>query len=247
MKKRNTSLLLRLKKRSQWGVGKEIEEYRNTLLKILYDEEQLKTLLKTFLTKKENYTSKESFIDDLLQNYFAVLNEKLNKYIVKIKEIIYNALTKAQHRVIDKKGNIIKFAKLSDKSAAEFIKDYNLEIISKNLAKHQEIIKEELTKGIEEGLSNDKIAENINERIKKFSHNKAKIIARTEIIRAHTYGLYQTMKESGIKKYMWVTARDDKVCIICKHYDGKVFDINSGILPVKSTHVNCRCSIVKAD
>lgn len=48
----------------------------------------------------------------------------------------------------------------------------------------------------------------------------------------------EVWKKAGIKKVMWVTARDERVCSKCGPLDGKIFDIDK--VPNKP-HYNCRC------
>lgn len=52
----------------------------------------------------------------------------------------------------------------------------------------------------------------------------------------------QAMKDAGVKKVMWLTERDDRVCDICYPLDGKVFDIDK--TPPIPQHYNCRCILI---
>lgn len=48
----------------------------------------------------------------------------------------------------------------------------------------------------------------------------------------------ETLKEAGIKKLVWITEQDDRVCETCKERDGQIYDVDN--LPGK-THYKCRC------
>lgn len=48
----------------------------------------------------------------------------------------------------------------------------------------------------------------------------------------------KSYKDAGVKRVIWRTEEDDKVCPVCGPLDGKVYDIDK--VPVKP-HVNCRC------
>ena len=50
----------------------------------------------------------------------------------------------------------------------------------------------------------------------------------------------QAFKDAGIKKVIWHTEHDDRVCKDCEPLDGQVFDIDK--IPVKP-HLGCRCWI----
>ena len=52
----------------------------------------------------------------------------------------------------------------------------------------------------------------------------------------------QAFKDAGVKKVMWLTERDNRVCDICYPLDGKVFDINK--TPPIPQHYNCRCVLI---
>ena len=52
----------------------------------------------------------------------------------------------------------------------------------------------------------------------------------------------QAFKDAGVKKVMWLTERDNKVCDICYPLDGKVFDIDK--TPPIPQHYNCRCVLI---
>lgn len=48
-------------------------------------------------------------------------------------------------------------------------------------------------------------------------------------------------KDAGVDKVKWVTAKDDKVCKICRGRNGKIYPINK--IPDKP-HYRCRCYFV---
>lgn len=52
--------------------------------------------------------------------------------------------------------------------------------------------------------------------------------------------LIQALKDSGVKRVRWVTAKDDRRCKICKSMDGKIFPIDK--VPAKP-HIRCRCYV----
>lgn len=52
----------------------------------------------------------------------------------------------------------------------------------------------------------------------------------------------QAFKDAGVKKVMWLTERDNRVCDICYPLDGKVFDIDK--TPPIPQHYNCRCVLI---
>ena len=72
---------------------------------------------------------------------------------------------------------------------------------------------------------------------------KAERVARTETLNAYNYGIYNSLRDRGFRKWRFITAASDS-CDICKGLDGQVFDIDdTEFRPPKGTHPNCRCTI----
>ena len=86
----------------------------------------------------------------------------------------------------------------------------------------------------------------ITDKLGRFipAKRRAEILARTEIVRAHTIASLQEYKNWGVLglkvKAEFLTAGDDRVCPKCASLEGKVFKIDEawGIIPV---HPCCRC------
>lgn len=82
------------------------------------------------------------------------------------------------------------------------------------------------------------------------AERRAKILARTEIIRAHHEAMiqeYENWKVAGvIVKAEWVTAGDDRVCPDCADLEGQVFTLEEvrGMIPL---HPMCRCITIPVD
>lgn len=86
------------------------------------------------------------------------------------------------------------------------------------------------------------------DRVDKIGITRARMMARTETIRAHAEASLNSYQEAGIMgidvRAEFQTARDDKVCQICKAIaDGGPYTIDTarGIIPA---HPNCRCAWV---
>jgi len=83
--------------------------------------------------------------------------------------------------------------------------------------------------------------------------NRTQMIARTEILRASNLGslaVYEA-NQDVLKGWEWITAMDDRVCVICAPLDGEVFNFNNERVDGGSVgdaqvpppaHPQCRCS-----
>jgi SPP1 gp7 family putative phage head morphogenesis protein len=73
---------------------------------------------------------------------------------------------------------------------------------------------------------------------------RAVILARTEIIRAHHLATIQEYRNWGVLgivvKGEWKTAGDDRVCEKCSAMEGKIFTLDE-IEPLIPLHPQCRC------
>lgn len=102
----------------------------------------------------------------------------------------------------------------------------------------QKIIKE-----IAEGLRQKKTMNEISEKIKKIipDGERAKRIARTEVIRVTNEGRRREYDQMGFKQVEWIASRGKRTCPICKAQDGKTFKISEAknLIPA---HVGCRCT-----
>lgn len=106
-----------------------------------------------------------------------------------------------------------------------------------------------LTQGIAEGLSPRRIARNlyndVANHVDKIGITRARMIARTEIIRAHHVANVQEYRQASADMEVeiqaeWSTAGDDLVCPICAGYEGTKYSLD-GIEDMLPAHPNCRC------
>lgn len=78
------------------------------------------------------------------------------------------------------------------------------------------------------------------------AERRARTLARTEIIRAHSQGMIQEAKSWSVEevyvKAEWVTA-GYHVCPLCEALEGKVFSLDEAMNLIPY-HPNCRCSFI---
>lgn len=106
-------------------------------------------------------------------------------------------------------------------------------------------ISRELTRGISKGDSAYTIAKAINDRIDKIGITRARVLARTEIVRAYNESALNRYEEAGVEgvdvKAEHSTAGDKRVCATCKALESKTYTIEEARdkIPV---HPRCRCT-----
>lgn len=102
-----------------------------------------------------------------------------------------------------------------------------------------------LAQGIIEGRHPKAIAREISKNILSIGTTRSKVIARTEVVRAHSEATLNSYEEAGIEgvdvQSEFTTSKDNKVCEKCSGLEGRTYTIQEarGIIPV---HPNCRCA-----
>lgn len=109
-------------------------------------------------------------------------------------------------------------------------------------------MRRELTDGLAEGENPRVIARSLNDRAEAVGKTRATVLARTEVIRAHSESTLTRYEEIAgdipvTVKAEWLTAGDDRVCDECAALEGNEYSIEEarGMLPL---HPQCRCSWV---
>lgn len=107
-----------------------------------------------------------------------------------------------------------------------------------------------LAEGLSQGHGAAKIARNLRENVTKMTRTRANVLARTEIVRAHSEGQLDAFERLGETEVgvmaEWITAGDERVCPECSALEGVVMTIKEarGLIP---RHPNCRCAWIPAD
>jgi SPP1 gp7 family putative phage head morphogenesis protein len=116
-------------------------------------------------------------------------------------------------------------------------------------------IRKSLLEGVERMMTSEEIAQLIESRVNGIGLNRARAIARTEIVRAHAEATLDRLEAHGVgfvSALVEYTIADDQACPICKAlaatdngYGAGLYTIEQarGIIPV---HPNCRCAWLPA-
>lgn len=248
LKVRNTS---RIDKIKYYGVGVNISNIEKHIINTFYDKE----LLKQF-----NITNRTEALDDDITKYFEEVQKKVKDAIDLINGDIEESFRKGSKRFLDTNGDKIKgndnetqlnnqALKVIQASQIQYLQNLNVEL--------QKKVKNILVEELKKNQDPKQIAKELQSNIKTLSKNRAKTIARSEVIKAHNVGQVDTMQQLGVKRYIFWTAQDKRVCKVCLGFQGSVSDPNiynldragttEAPLPVTNTHPNCRCTILMKD
>jgi SPP1 gp7 family putative phage head morphogenesis protein len=106
-----------------------------------------------------------------------------------------------------------------------------------------------LTDGLVQGMHPTEIAKELVKDVAGIGEERALMIARSEMTRAHSEGQLAAMENLGIDEVgvavEWSTAEDEAVCPLCAALEGVVLKVEEahGMLP---RHPNCRCAWIPA-
>lgn len=193
-----------------------------------------------------------STIKDLFSTLDPDKVEKLNKESTKV---FKKAMDKGADKLTDVTGKILKLDKPSYDVQINQLVENNLKYVKDLGNDQQKLIIKKLQAGIKDGKTYEQMSDDITKSVRGMTKARANLIARTEVTRATNVSMEKTMKANGFRTYFYLTAGDDRVSDICnKNSFGNVKGtgpmqphlVGKGPLPVKDSHPNCRCTIVKA-
>jgi SPP1 gp7 family putative phage head morphogenesis protein len=101
-----------------------------------------------------------------------------------------------------------------------------------------------LTEGLLYGGGPEQLAREIAEKVDGIGLNRARTLARTEIVRAHHLATIQEFKNAAVNDVQvqaeYTTAEDP--CPVCEPYAGQIMSLDEAekLIP---QHPNCRCSV----
>lgn len=101
-----------------------------------------------------------------------------------------------------------------------------------------------VARGVTEGKGVREISRLLYDQF-NITKGRARVIARTEVIRGHAEGQLDTFERLGVEELEmeveWSTAQDERVCPECEEMEGKTFTLDEarGMIPL---HPNCRCA-----
>lgn len=122
--------------------------------------------------------------------------------------------------------------------ALEFAQKYHYDLISKINATTRKQVQDAMTNWIRSG---DPLSVLEKQLAPIFGKVRANMIAVTEITRIFAEGNTAAWASTGfVNSNRWMTARDDKVCPICRPRAGQVYALDD-LANRPPGHVRCRC------
>ena len=133
---------------------------------------------------------------------------------------------------------------LLSQEALDFVRAYAFDLIKNINGTTVEELQDLIAGWLQSGGDINELADLIQPLFE--NKHRAKLIARTESLRAYNVGTFNRYKAAGVTEAEWMTVRDNLVCKICQTLHGKAAKLSEGwVLNGKTyfppAHPNCRC------
>ncbi len=222
-----------------YGVRGSIDEYASIIVEEItpkIDE------IVSFLRKLSGSTEA-----DILSTILGVLGHITigPAKLLRLNALLDDAFDKGGKRVLDLKGENIKIGAPVNRHVIEALQRQQTTWLEGFTGDLSDTVKDTVTNGIREGKDFTAIADEIQEKAPEITKVAARRAARSNIVEASNLGTIQTMREAGLEKYRWLSARDNRVCTLCRERDrDSPYMVGRGPVPVRDSHPNCRCVII---
>lgn len=135
---------------------------------------------------------------------------------------------------------------LLDPEVTAWLNSHSAELIAGVLETSRNRIRSQILQGIELGEARDTIMRRLEKVLDDIPRWRARMIAQTEIIQAHTQGALQVYKKSGVVKgKRWVDGQPN-ACPLCSALNGDVVPLDgffNNVYEGPPRHPGCRCTI----
>lgn len=235
----------KINRRKYYGVHTQITKYCGIVMSIFQPFFDSLDKALTLIKKEglQDNISTEIGVSDLLSIYLAPVKIS-TKALEDINNILVDSFKRGSKRVMNRQGDKISVKDVDThavneitQSQIDYLKDWEQEIRVK--------VHDSIVKGVQAGKTPGELKRDIMKQSRDITENRALLIARTEITKASSRGTLQGLKEAGVEYMIWITTRDNRVCPICREFDGKRYQVSGKHpMPVEDTHPNCRCVVV---
>lgn len=140
---------------------------------------------------------------------------------------------------------------LTTQSVLDFLNKKGLEFCKSVNQTTRDLILDQLAEGYKLGEDTATLSKRVKSVYDEASDSRAKMVARTEVLRANNFATIESYKQSGVvKKKEWLTAFDERTCPECEALDGKqvglevTFKSSLGAVQEPPLHPQCRCTTI---
>lgn len=243
----------RINKRKYYGLGVEIDEFKETLEYHFTHSSMLDAV-------DDSIASVESVSEDAasdIANSASLLRGSQEDVLEDLKPTIESSADKGSRRAFDSRGDTLPKPD-SLETEVQNIVDEQRNYISKLDEDLRSAAIAIISAGVAEGLSKAEIKSRLRSRLKGMIDNRSSTVANSEVVKAGVAGTVATFAANDVDSVTWVSSQDSRVCepgnfrvtingttyTSCRELDGESFDLPRFPRPVLASHPNCRCVLV---
>lgn len=192
----------------------------------------------------------DSQVFELKSVFGDLLNKIVELFPAKQFEGLLRAyLQQAYDKGMDKVSVEVGMNFFRDERKFSFLADYAFQ----NIKGMNDEIADKLRKELQLALINMESAEQMKKRVMKVmgvAEDRARMIARTEMVRAENQGGLDAARQSELKLLKVWLAKGPRVCEICSALDGQKkflsgkFRVGGKVFDAPPAHPNCACALV---
>ena len=233
----------KIDKKKYYGVKINVTTYRKQIYNHFYQPNLLDKIFKG----KESLSTKAN-------QYIFQIGSTYDKLVEVARSILGDSYRKGSKQIIDNSGDKIKLDEPVDEATVDVLTNQQVTYYDNLTRAQSKKINSLIELGYKDGLTDEQIADNIKSSVDTISRTRAQRIARNEIVKTFSTAQIETMKQAGIEEYNYITANDKKVSKICRRNQGakgkeKIYKTSlagtaQNPLPIKNSHIGCRCVTV---
>ena len=211
---------------------------RQTTLFVAWLREQLNSELLEVVSQNENAYIRSAYAQGIRLATSQLQERGIDPSTVDVNELV-------------EQGNFNRGLQVLFNRTYDFLNDVAESLVTE--------VRDELMEGFSRGENPRKVARRLTDRVDSIGKHRATMIARTEMMNAHSEGYLNRMEDEQERQdvdlavsHEWTTAGDDRVCPVCKPLNGvnftidemrdSTFDLDGQTWQLKPpAHPNCRC------
>lgn len=249
--------------------------WKNMIAKTDVKEESMKAILDNLITEQAKTVTnniRDNYRKGLLKmargkalsEFLFDKEEEIRKWLSALQPFIKNVVEDKGREILDflgVGGNI----QTHTNTAVAYLQREGVRFIAEVNGTTGQLLKDVLSEGLAEGESIAELQSRVSNVYEQARGDRAKMIARTEVLRATNFATEEAYRQSKVVKGKeWLTALDERTCKLCNELDGKVIPVNSSYFKEGETytvgdesitlnydtvkhpplHPNCRCTLI---
>lgn len=247
----------RVNQRKYYGIKTEIGEMEETLEYHVNHTAAINELRDSLVTPNGDVS--EDFATDVLSRV-NFLRDGKDETVDDLQGPVENSFEKGTRRAFTSSGERLPAAEVAPAVTSLLQQAENS--VSKLTSDMRRKAEQVIRSGLDSGLSESRIVENLREALKQLVGNRKSVVADGLAAGAAVKGMENTFDENDVTEVVWVASQDNDVCepgtfttayngetfTSCRELHGEQFTRTGNYpRPLQDTHPHCRCVVTALD